>query len=56
MTKALKTVCLMAVILGCAGNAPAQHDHSHDGHVHSKGMAMFSKDGGFQPYEFRTCL
>jgi uncharacterized zinc-type alcohol dehydrogenase-like protein len=32
--------------------AQNNHAHSHEGRVHAKGMAMFSKDGGFQPYEF----
>ncbi|MDR1357508.1 MAG: alcohol dehydrogenase catalytic domain-containing protein, partial [Tannerellaceae bacterium] len=51
MKKIFLTTILLSLMLV---PAMAQHNHAHsyEGRVHAKGMAMFSKDGGFQPYEF----
>lgn len=36
----------------CSNLNAQSHDHSHDGHVHSKGMASMNENAQFVPYEF----
>ncbi|MCD8044532.1 MAG: NAD(P)-dependent alcohol dehydrogenase [Tannerellaceae bacterium] len=50
MKKILGTI-LMSVSMCITGNAQS-YDHSHDGHVHAKGMAAMDANAQFVPYEF----
>lgn len=44
---------LTLILIAMCSNLNAQsHDHSHDGHVHSKGMASMNENAQFVPYEF----
>lgn len=43
---------LSAFLLTVSMGAQAQHTHSHDGHVHSKGFVSMDEKGVIAPYEF----